>query len=116
LLPEAGLELQKVVIDTGPNNRECVIHIGERKKGLTLNVGVCDIDGVESRRIVIKYAKEVVIVSQQVLVCLRKPVTRRWRGEAEICYGPEEAVLRRWRLITDRRGPAGVVHAEECRA
>jgi hypothetical protein len=67
--------------------------VGEVEQALALDIGICDIDTIEDRWVVVKDAKEVVVVAQKVLVGLRQLRCRRRvvGGEAEIGNRAEEA-------------------------
>lgn len=91
LLPQAGLELQHVVVDTGANDGEGIVLVSEGQQALALDVGVGDVDAVQDRRVVVEDAEEVVVVAEEVLVGLGQ--WRRLRlvgGEAQVGDGAEE--------------------------
>lgn len=70
LFPEAGLELQEVVVDSGSYDCEGVVEVGECEEGFALYVRDCYVDRIECRSVVVEYPKEVVVVVQQVLIFL----------------------------------------------
>lgn len=68
LLPEAGLELQEVVVDAGADDLEAVVHVGEGEEGFALDVGFGNVEGVEGWGVVVEGAEEVVVVAEGVAV------------------------------------------------
>jgi hypothetical protein len=60
-----------VVINSRSHHSKGVILVGEIEQALALDIGICDIDAIEHRRVIVKDAKEVVVVAQKVLVGLR---------------------------------------------
>src|SRR3954465_7204969 len=62
LFPEPRLELEKMVINSWAYYCECVVKICKCEERFALYVCRCDIDGIESWRIVVEDPKEVVVV------------------------------------------------------
>lgn len=86
-----------MVVDTGPNYLEGVVHICEVEKGFALDVGFSDVEGVEVGRVVVEDTEEVVVVADEVVVRgLVRDLGGGLHGE-----GAEEAI--RW----GRRGLCG---------
>lgn len=59
-----------MVINSRSHHSKGVILVGEIEQALALDIGICDIDAIEHRRVIVKDAKEVVVVAQKVLVGL----------------------------------------------
>lgn len=70
-----------MVIHPWSHHGEGVVLVCQGEQRFTLNVGVGDVDAVEDGREVIHYAKEVIVVPEDVLVLLR------WRGERRVRSG-----------------------------
>ena len=68
LFPEAGLELEEVVVDAGADDGEGIVHVREVEEGFALDVGFGDVEGVEGGRVVVEGAEEVVVVTDGVAV------------------------------------------------
>ena len=67
LFPEAGLELEKVVVYARTDYFECIVHVCEGEEGFAFEVCGCDVDGVKGWGVVIKDPEEVVIVADCVV-------------------------------------------------
>ena len=65
LLPKPGLVLEEVVIDSGADDGERVVHVCEGEEGFTLKVGFGDGEAVEERGVVVEDSEEVVVVIQE---------------------------------------------------
>lgn len=68
LFPEAALELEQMVVDTRTHDLQSVVHVCEGEEAFALDVGFGDVDGVESRGVVVEDAEEVVVVAHYVAV------------------------------------------------
>jgi hypothetical protein len=81
-----------VVINSRSHHSKSVVLVGEVEQALALDIGICDVDTIEDGWVVVKDAKEVVVVAQKVLVCLRQLRCRWWvvGGETEIGNRAEE--------------------------
>lgn len=66
LLPEAGLELEEVVVDPWSDYFESVVHVCEIEEGFAVEVCFGDVERVECGRVVVEDAEEVVVVAEQV--------------------------------------------------
>lgn len=82
------------MIDSGSDNSQRVVLVGEVKQGFALHVGIGNIDAVELRMVVVEYAEKIVVVAKQIYVGLRQWGARASRGrghETEVGDGAEEA-------------------------
>ena len=56
------------MVDSGTDYGKGVVHVCKREKGLALQVGFRDVEGVEGRRVVVEDSEEVVIVANKVAI------------------------------------------------
>ena len=117
LFPEPPLELEQMVIDTGTNDVQGVVHVGESEEAFALDVGFGDINRVESGGVIVEDAEQVVVIANDVAVRGMRVGfgdVRRGLHGGEIGHGAKEPGGRRRRLMWDGRRLVGV-SAEECR-
>ena len=93
-----------MVVDTGADDLQSIVHVRESEETFALDVGFGDVDGVKSRSVVVEDAEEVVVVADGVAVrgvgVGFGDVGGRLHG-GEIGHGAEEAVGWRRRLVWD---------------
>lgn len=87
LLPEAGLELQQVMVDAGADNGEGIVLIGEGEEGFALHIGIGNVDTVEYGREIVHDTKEIIVVAQDVLLVLSSGWEVRVRGRGRWWVG-----------------------------
>lgn len=68
LFEEAGLELEEVVVDSGADDGEGVVHVCYGEERFTLSICSCDFYGVENGSIVVENSEKIIVITEEVFV------------------------------------------------